>query len=526
MKIKKITSIILILMILIAPFCSLLNVGAEGTITKITTDENNKAIDTANIIINDVYTDTDTFNAYKLLDVYYDNTSNEVSYKFTDLFTNFQKSTYGTDFTSMSIDEYVALGENTESDIQKFELLVTSFAKYIRSLESAGNSVAAVALDTADGTAKKAVEVGSYLVLSSNVTDVYIKVIDSVGIVNDYTAVIANVVYEAVDNQWTLSDYTCISKHNIENFFYSILLPFDSSKFNDAAEGVTAFKNMPFYKNKTFIYGAMPNAVSTVDNPTRLVVSFPAGIDVEKIYFDDLYDNDGNSELIDIVDGKAINRNGVQVATVVSNVSNGATTVTIDFLDFDPNRDYMDDFIFDIKLNDNAVIGNPGNVIKATLYYVKDRYAPKPSTWEEYPQFTSENIVTTYDLQITNKDATDNSLLSGGVFDVYSDSGYTNKIGTITISSDGTGVLSGVVPGEYYLKQVKAPTGYRVAQSLDKVTVGDDIATTNVDILSTKAGLLPSTGGLGTILYTSFGLLIVVLGSIAFVSYRKRQLQN
>ena len=105
MKIKKITSIILILMILIAPFCSLLNVGAEGTITKITTDENNKAIDTANIIINDVYTDTDTFNAYKLLDVYYDNTSNEVYYKFTDLFTNFQKSNYGTDFTSMSIDE-------------------------------------------------------------------------------------------------------------------------------------------------------------------------------------------------------------------------------------------------------------------------------------------------------------------------------------------------------------------------------------------------------------------------------------
>lgn len=52
------------------------------------------------------------------------------------------------------------------------------------------------------------------------------------------------------------------------------------------------------------------------------------------------------------------------------------------------------------------------------------------------------------------------------------------------------------------------------------------MATTNVDILSTKAGLLSSTGGLGTILYTSLGLLIVVLGSIAFISYRKRQLQN
>lgn len=74
---------------------SLLNVGAEGTITKITTDENNKVNDTANIILNEI--NSDTFNAYNILDVYYDSASNVVSYKFTDLFTNFQKSTYCAD---------------------------------------------------------------------------------------------------------------------------------------------------------------------------------------------------------------------------------------------------------------------------------------------------------------------------------------------------------------------------------------------------------------------------------------------
>lgn len=118
---------------------SLLNVGAEGTITKITTDENNKVNDTANIILNEI--NSDTFNAYNILDVYYDSASNVVSYKFTDLFTNFQKSTYCADFINMSIDEYVALGEDTDSNTQKFDSLVTSFAKYIRVTAAAGNSV-------------------------------------------------------------------------------------------------------------------------------------------------------------------------------------------------------------------------------------------------------------------------------------------------------------------------------------------------------------------------------------------------
>lgn len=41
----------------------------------------------------------------------------------------------------MSIDEYVALGEDTDSNTQKFDSLVTSFAKYIRVTAAAGNSV-------------------------------------------------------------------------------------------------------------------------------------------------------------------------------------------------------------------------------------------------------------------------------------------------------------------------------------------------------------------------------------------------
>ena len=243
-----------------------------------------------------------------------------------------------------------------------------------------------------------------------------------------------------------------------------------------------------------------------------------------KIYYNEAINEDADNINVALSGNKVLNNAGVQIATLTTETVADGVKVTVDFLTY--SSDNLNDFVFGIKLNDEAVIENSGNIIKSTLYYVKDKYASKTSIWAEYSQLTFENTITTYDLQITNKDATYNSLLSGGVFDVYSDSGYTNKIGTITISSGGTEVLSGVVPGKYYLKQVKAPTGYRVAQSLDKVTVSDDMATTNVDILSTKAGLLSSTGGLGTILYTSLGLLIVVLGSIAFISYRKRQLQN
>lgn len=378
------------------------------------------------------------------------------------------------------------------------------------------------------------VEAGSYLILSSNVADRFLNVGDSkVPLILSYSAIIVNVIFTASDNQWVLSDcaltpkgYPKYGNTFMVNCLFDTTVDNYPNFYNQHKNDDTFNFDMSFYKNREYTYYAGPATDSTPENPARLEILFPTGVSIDngKIYYNEAINEDADNINVALSGNKVLNNAGVQIATLTTETVADGVKVTVDFLTY--SSDNLNAFVFGIKLNDESVIENSGNIIKSTLYYVKDKYASKTSIWAEYSQLTFENTITTYDLQITNKDATYNSLLSGGVFDVYSDSGYTNKIGTITISSGGTEVLSGVVPGEYYLKQVKAPTGYRVAQSLDKVTVSDDMATTNVDILSTKAGLLSSTGGLGTILYTSLGLLIVVLGSIAFISYRKRQLQN
>ena len=80
---KKLTSVALILTMLLLPFSNLLNAKAEGT--TIDVDTSNKVTN----MINLVSSYRDQLTAYKVLDVYYDKNTNEMSYKFTSAFQEF-----------------------------------------------------------------------------------------------------------------------------------------------------------------------------------------------------------------------------------------------------------------------------------------------------------------------------------------------------------------------------------------------------------------------------------------------------
>lgn len=223
----------------------------------------------------------------------------------------------------------------------------------------------------------------------------------------------------------------------------------------------------------------------------------------------------------------------IKTEDVVSETDDG-TTVTNKVITIIPTGDYVDVALFGIriKLNDDKeklVFGLDGNAIKTDFTFTVDPYTDPVTT----KTINLENKALTYGLQISNKSQSDNSYLSGAVFGIYTDADCTdaNKVGELnideTVDNQSTGRYAGLPSGTYYVKQLKAATGYRLSTDVANITIdSSNKGYLQLEVTNTKMGLLPTTGGLGTFIYTIAGLLIIAVGSIAYISYRKKQLQN
>ena len=160
----------------------------------------------------------------------------------------------------------------------------------------------------------------------------------------------------------------------------------------------------------------------------------------------------------------------------------------------------------------------------------------------------------------------DEEALEGAIFGLYTDINcgkddlYTNDNFTGTVASDNEGQLyiTGLAAGTYYLKEISAPEGYSINTQVFtivieaeynqdgtlnnwKITInGQKAATftvdhssgspvvddtiTGVDIKNTKLSSLPSTGGIGTTIFTIGGCAIMIAAaSLFFVSRRKSE---
>lgn len=232
------------------------------------------------------------------------------------------------------------------------------------------------------------------------------------------------------------------------------------------------------------------------------------------------------------------------------------------------------------NVNGFATIGPDGNINHADLDYSRDPHADT-----DYLLNANDSTTTySYGIIVTKKDEDTNDLLPGAVFTLRAadeDGNFNNggqdikfeadagNSGTyrraadqngsgvteLSVSNSGVLTLSGLDVGTYYLTEVKAPDGYNVLSAPIRVEITDnddkDVNEGNGDnsgpngkpeytneakieveaadgyvpltVINTTGFTLPTTGGMGTVLFTAAGIALMGLGLAALVLYLRRR---
>lgn len=232
-----------------------------------------------------------------------------------------------------------------------------------------------------------------------------------------------------------------------------------------------------------------------------------------------------------------------------------------------------------VTLASKYVLANPGQKIEITyVAAVNDKSLTKDRennsvhiVYSNNPADSNSTVITVdkvvyvynFDIVIDKVDGADNKKLEGAQFALYKETGYVdlyyqwydenhenpNTFGWSTeadrtiVKTDKNGVASfkGLVPGTYYLQEIKAPDGYNTLDKPVKVEITatydeNGNITTNATqneqkhyqvtstITNNKGTVLPSTGGIGTTIFYVVGGLLMVGAAILLIT--KKRMHN
>ena len=110
----------------------------------------------------------------------------------------------------------------------------------------------------------------------------------------------------------------------------------------------------------------------------------------------------------------------------------------------------------------------------------------------------------------------------------------TDKTTTVA-AVNGTVTVKGLGAGTYHFEETKAPEGYALAENENGVLLPDQVIskTTNKNIVlppeggklfyrNTKLSSLPSTGGIGTTIFTVGGCALMILAAGLYFAARRK----
>ena len=517
---KKIVYLLIILFIFIFtpiknvnafPETSVFTINVDSSVQSTTDEDSYLITNNGYLTINNV-SSKDKFLAYKILDAFYNEKTNVISYEFTSDFKKFlsQSNIYKTltiaDYYNLTSGDIISGSTQTNSTLDK---LASKYANYLMDFDCTHTYMV-----TSEAKAIKSLQAGTYLILPESTESVY-------------AVMVGNIVPKpANNNSWNMEDFTInakVSDPSVVKYIGKVGQTVGSYSYGDEVPCILDVTLPQFPTNANGVVILLGDVVEPIfDLPTyeKFTVKM------------------GDTTLTTKSDGTVVDSSGNIVATIEIPNTYWTGQLNAKVVTLNINYKYLTStkitVTYNLTLNKSANVSTTGNQNTAGLVINRDVYNEDANAtgYASYIPYYTYTTIYTYGIDLLVYKKNDKSTtLSDMTFDVYKDSNLTQKIGTITTDSSGKGTLAGVSEGTYYIKNTKTKSGYRLANTTAmKVKIAGSVASDTdgyykVEIEVPTATLLPITGGSGTIIYTALGLIIIVTSITVFTVYTKKQKQ-
>ena len=213
---------------------------------------------------------------------------------------------------------------------------------------------------------------------------------------------------------------------------------------------------------------------------------------------------------------------------------------------------------YSATLNDKATHVDP-ETNKAEITYTRNNGTEATGTPDRTKVYTHEMIIQKYKESVSG----DNKL-AGAEFEIYETTGedgaletrleFVNtgegiyrvatatdreKTPTLVADSNGQIKIEGLDSGWYAAVETKAPAGYNGLDDPEYIQIrgqindatGDPVEegydkTVTLEVINKAGSLLPETGGMGTVLFTVIGAVLIIAVGTSFVVSRKRRAER
>ncbi|HDR7280213.1 MULTISPECIES: SpaH/EbpB family LPXTG-anchored major pilin [Bacillus cereus group] len=230
------------------------------------------------------------------------------------------------------------------------------------------------------------------------------------------------------------------------------------------------------------------------------------------------------------IDGEKVSSDVVKVTLGEKTPAGQLVTVTVENFEALKGKKELH---LQIKAKVNADIKGGDKIEnKATIdYETGDKVTPEPDDKTTTPPVTV--VVTSGGITLKKIDGETKEALQGAKFKLQDKDGNIVKVNGVDVvgESDKDGMIRwGEIPyGEYEIVEIEAPTykndkgevkSYQKLREPIKVKIDKDNQTVKLTVENNKSGwILPATGGIGTILFTVVGLILM---GAAFMFLRRK----
>ena len=460
---------------------------------------------TASITINNAVKD-DVLEAYKVVDITYDETSNHVSYvwnsDFADYFAQTNSVTNSAN-QAYTVEQFAALTDDSD-DLKN---LLAGLPKYIAN----NNIAAAKTVTVTSGTATfVGLAMGEYFIRPTNTTSVYqlmLQKIEPTAVSGTYK--IDDVSFSAKHKEVTIdktADKTSVTKNEKVAYTVAVDIPTYSAEATDK----TIYVSDLLPDGLTIDTASINVKIDGADvNPTAYNLDTTATKDytfklsVSTQQYTNSWTNQGGNKLVITYTATLNNDNTTEVNVIETNTA----TFDYSFYPYVENShkqktDTVDVTTFAIKIDKYVAASHATKLADAKfdLYRTATDAEIAAGVTETIPHTTINGIKLESDV-VTNDSGV-------ATFEKY--------------EANGTKY-------DYYLVETQAPHGYNILAEAVKVNFTDAEATNGVytvEVPNSSGITLPITGDEGIVIFTVIGIAFMGGAVILFVLFHKKAKAN